>query len=75
MGVGVGRLRRDKTMRKNSLGEKDNNGRGMYSILAALRAHLKVVVIKMKSVRPVGYFSLSEFSFMVKGKEWVNCSI
>lgn len=51
------------------------NGLGMYSKLAALRAHLKVVVIKMKSVRPVGYFSLSEFSFMVTGKEWVNCSI
>lgn len=37
--------------------------------LVVLRADLKVVVIKMRSVR----FGWVFFSIMVAGKEWVNC--
>jgi len=65
MGVGVLKLREDKNRRKKFF--RRVSKLGIY--LAAIRAHLKIVVIEMRSFRLVRCFSPSEFSYMGAGKE------
>lgn len=69
------RLKRYKNIRKIFQESGIVNRLKMYSILDSIKACLTVVVCKMRSVRLDGYFSPSEFSYMVVRKEWMNSPI